>query len=85
MLRDPKSQAKMIALAEFAYEQSQGPHDVFFEYSPFLNCVRIEAYAGGWEKTTTPDYSQWLSLDPHYHVDKVEDITQSIIDFLEIC
>ncbi len=83
MLKEPKSQEKMIGLAKFAYEQSQGPHDVFFEYSPFLNCVRIEAYAGGWEKSATPDYSKWLSLDACF--DSVDYIKQNIIDFLEVC
>jgi len=85
MISDPKAKAKMVALAEFCYEQSQSEHDFFFEYSPFLNCVKIEAYAFGWEKTATPDYSKWISLDPYYHEETVEDITQKIINFLEVC
>ena len=82
-----KAEAKMVALAQFCYEQSQGEHDLFFEYSPLMNCVKIDAYAGGgcpkW--SGDPDYSKWISLDRYYDQVDAETIKQSIIDFLEVC
>ncbi len=75
----------MVELAQFCYEQSQGEHDVFFEYSPYLNCVKIEAYAGGWEMSGMPDYNQWISLDPYYDLIEVDDIKQNVMNYLEIC
>jgi len=82
-----KARDKMVALAQFCFEQSQGEHDIFFEYSPVSHNVKIEAYAGGgcpkW--SGYPDYSKWISLDPYYDDIDAEQIKQSIIDFLEIC
>ncbi len=76
---------KMVDLAQFCYEQSQGDHDVFFEYSPYLNSVKIEAYAGGWEMSGAPDYSRWISLDPYYDFLDADKIKQNIMSYLEIC
>jgi len=84
MINNPKAKEKMLALAQFCYEESEGQHDVFFEYSPFLNCVKIEAYAGGYEMSESPVYKRWLSLDPYYDDIDAEQIKQSIIDFLDI-
>ncbi len=84
MINNPEAKAKMLSLAQFCYEESEGRGDLFFEYSPFLNCIKIEAYAGGYEVSSTPAYSQWVSLDPYYDSDSAESIKQTILNHLDV-
>ncbi len=87
------SKEKIKILLDFCYEQSQSRNDVFFEYSPFTNAVKIVVYVGGYESAAnkcdlegtevSPDFKKWWSL---YTNDlDVEKVKQQIIEIITKC
>ncbi len=68
-MNDP---CKILELARFCIEHSQGDHDIHFDYSPHISSVSFAVYVGGWSIYSTPDLAEVYDL-------KKDDICVGII------